>query len=91
MTRVTGFKVLQSRLQRMQNLEEIGYRQIQRAWGLATQAFIRASLARVLVETGMSAATYFPLSRAISRLNLGIGSTVGLVNNAVAQSKYNIL
>ncbi len=36
-------------------------------WRNAADAFIRAAVTQVLVETGMSAASFFPLSRAIKK------------------------
>lgn len=37
-------------------------------WRNAAEAFIRAAVRHVLVESGMSAASFFPLSRAIKRV-----------------------
>ena len=41
------------------------------AWTSGAERFVRVAVARVLVESGMSAASFFPLSRAIARLREG--------------------
>ena len=88
MTTVTGFKLLSSRIRALNEgdrLLTVTYNELRKIWAEAAQAFVRAAMARVLVDTGMSAATFFPLSRAISRLNLGVPGTPGIVQRAVSR------
>lgn len=65
-------------------LAQVAYDELVRVWALAAQAFVREATMRVLVDTGMSAATFFPLSRAISRL--GVPGTPAMVRTAVRSS-----
>jgi len=39
-------------------------------WQVAASAFVRTAITRVLVDTGMSAASFFPLSKALKRLDV---------------------
>lgn len=47
------------------------YERLVRLWSNAARAFIRAAVYRTAVETGMSAATLFPLSRLIQERGIG--------------------
>ncbi|MDB4726357.1 hypothetical protein OAF54_02880 [bacterium] len=90
MTTITGFRVLQSKINKLHEgdvLENIAYNQFRKIWAEAAQAYVRAATSEVLVDTGMSAATFFPLSRAISLLRLGVTGTPGIVRGVVARGK----
>lgn len=92
MTRITGFQILQSRINGLAEgdiLRNVAYRELRRIWAEAASAFVKASVRRMLVETGMSAATFFPLSRAISALKLGVPGTVSEVQAAVNKKILN--
>lgn len=41
---------------------------LQQIWSIAAEEFVRAAMRKILVETGMSAASFFPLARAIKRV-----------------------
>lgn len=68
---IVGIQALRDRLARLEKPGPFTKRLHSRltvAWRDAADAFIRAAITRVLVDTGMSAATFFPLSRAIKRV-----------------------
>ena len=65
-----GFKSIRKRLTqtRLGPLTKRVHSAMVVQWRNAADAFIRAAVRQVLVETGMSAASFFPLSRAIKRV-----------------------
>jgi len=68
-----GFKAFQSRLLKIADKSKVTrdfHRELTRIWKDATEAFIRAAVRQVLVETGMTAASFLPLARAIKRFGL---------------------
>ena len=67
---IVGLDALRERIKRLAlvPITEIMRQRLVRAWEGGADAFIRAAIRRVLVDTGMSAATFLPLSRAINRV-----------------------
>lgn len=68
---IQGFDALRQRIRRLSDqstISEALRRRLVRAWEGGADAFIRAAIRRVLVDTGMSAATFLPLSRSINRV-----------------------
>ena len=67
--KAAGVEVIRKRLDSkiVKPLSKTMHTRITRLWRDAGEAFIRAAMVQVLVETGMSAASFFPLSRAIKR------------------------
>jgi len=65
--KVVGAKAIRNRLnrQKLGSLTKAMHERISKVWQEAGDAFIREAIRQVLVETGMSAASFFPLSRAI--------------------------
>jgi hypothetical protein len=66
--KVAGVKALRKRLgsQALGPLTRDMHQRMIAIWQIAGEAFIRAAMTQVLIETGMSAASFFPLSRAIN-------------------------
>lgn len=65
-----GFKLAIRRLRQAKNqrIAKRLHELLSELWSDAGEALIRAAISQVLVETGMSAASFFPLSRAIKRV-----------------------
>lgn len=87
---VVGLQVLGSRFAELAGegvLIQALYPQARRIWARAAHAFVREALRHVLVETGMTAATFWPLSRAISNLRAGVPGTPGLVQAEVSRAR----
>ncbi len=69
---IVGLQALRSRIRRLADKGSISdalHRNLADAWASGAENFIRVAIRRVLVDTGMSAATFFPLSRAIARVH----------------------
>lgn len=69
--RVVGLDALRSRIRRLADLGPITESlrlNLSNAWSAGADAFIRAAIRQVLVDTGMSAASFFPLARSINRV-----------------------
>lgn len=68
-TKTFGDKALRKRIkkQKIGSITKTLHKRLSVLWRNAADAYIRAAITRVLVETGMSAASFFPLSRAIKR------------------------
>lgn len=64
---IVGLDALRQRIKRLAlvPVTEALRSRLNNAWESGTEAFIRAAIRRVLVDTGMSAATFLPLSRAL--------------------------
>jgi hypothetical protein len=84
--KVVGVEAIRQRLDNkfMQPLTKTMHKRISRLWRDAGSAFIRAAMTRVLVETGMSAASFFPLSRAIKRPEAAAAIKARLAEKKVA-------
>lgn len=70
-TEIVGLKAFNARLRKMEDFTRARvalHKRLTVIWRDAGEAFIRAAIRRVLVQTGMSAASFFPLSRAIKRI-----------------------
>lgn len=67
--KMTGVKLLAKRLRQMAKPEnkQVFHRAITNVWRDAGEAFIRAAMRQILVQTGMSAASFLPLARFIKR------------------------
>ena len=67
---IAGLDAVRQRIRRLAlvPVTEVLRLRLNRGWEAGADAFIRAAIRRVLVDTGMSAATFFPLSRAINRV-----------------------
>jgi len=71
--KLTGFKIFQDQLARIADTQRARkdlHNRLTKIWRDAAEAFIRAAVSNILVESGMSAASFLPLSRAIKRLEL---------------------
>lgn len=70
---ITGLRLLQKRLQQMAKGEnkQVFHRALTEVWRDAGEAFVRAAMRQILVQTGMSAASFLPLARALSRPEAG--------------------
>lgn len=67
---IVGFKALRNRLKglgKSQRITEPLRRRLTATWQAGAEAFLRAALKEVVVDTGMSAATFLELARAINR------------------------
>ncbi len=69
--RIQGLKAVRQNLQkkRLGPLTKTLHRRLEVIWRNAADAFLREVIRKTLIETGMSLASFLPLSRAIRRAN----------------------
>lgn len=68
--KVVGLQALRSKIRRLADAGPVTdalHRNLSDAWRSGADFFIRAAIKQVLVDTGMSAASFFPLARAIKK------------------------
>lgn len=69
-TRIVGLEALRARvrgLSKLRPVTEALRRRLSDAWQSGGEQFVRATVKQMLVETGMSAASLYPLARALSK------------------------
>jgi len=81
--RIEGLKAIRGRFNERRKVEVTNAlrQRLTDAWRSGGEAFIRAAIRRVLVDTGMSAATFFPLSRAIAKVKAEAAIEAHIVRN----------
>ena len=81
---LAGIKALRQQVSRGQKrrVTQVILNRLNNAWASGAEHFIRQAIRRVLVDTGMSSATFFPLSRAIAEIN---GKAGGRAEGAIEQ------
>lgn len=86
--RAVGIKAIRKRLgnQKLGPLTTEMHTRMIAIWQTAGEAFIRAAMIQVLIETGMSAASFFPLSRAIN-----LPGAAAIIDEKLSQKKKDSL
>ena len=83
-SRVVGFKAFTQRMKRRANTRAVSetlHKSLSAAWHSGAEQFIKAAVLKVLVETGMTASTFFPLAKVVKRVN-----AINAVQNHIASN-----
>lgn len=89
--RLKGFELLQKRLRKTSNFNKARvttHQALEVIWRDAAEAFVKAAVVRVLVDSGMSVATFFPLARQIRRQGAEAIIRQALTNVKSYQTRY---
>jgi len=82
--KIVGLKAIRDRNERRRNpgnITQALHDRLSAVWATAASKFVKAAVTEVLVDTGMSAATFFPLARQVRR-----GSVAAVRAHIVSQN-----